>query len=213
MPPERTPLLRKRLHVHHFLQKAVVGVPVAVHDRRQVVQPMVLAEQGGLPHQPFVALAVAEESEHPGSASPVFQRPGRPGGNREPLAERAGTHFHPWALPVRMPLEPASQLPQRPEFLHGKIPGHGQRRVQDRGGVPFAQEEPVPVFRPRVRRVVPHHFEEQGRHDVRGRQRRTRMTRARRLQHDHDLTAHSPRGFLQLHVAISPNNTGQAASA
>src|ERR1044072_6820807 len=89
-PAQAAPLVGQRLEVDHLFDAAEALDLVVVDDHREVVEPVLRREQGGLPGRALVALAVGD---HRPEALPAAVAPGgarHASGESAAVAERAG---------------------------------------------------------------------------------------------------------------------------
>ena len=174
LPAEAAELLGEGEHVQCLLHRPGGLEAVVIDDRGSVVQPIVGRVGRGLPHLPLVALAVPHDAVDPvARAMPPCRSgqvcPGRldvgPGGRshgeRQAQPQGAAAILDPRRPGVDMRLEPRSRMAVRREFLPGEMASYGQGGVDDFAGVPFGDDQPVPLRPLGIFRVMTHPVEEQ----------------------------------------------------
>ena len=114
-------------------------------------------------------------------------------GNTHSLAKRTTCHANARQVLVRggMPLQPAVDLTECAEFLHGEIAAAGQGTVIYRGDMPIAQEEEV--FADPVHLeigIVLHYVEVQGCEILRATQRPAGVPALNGMYHAYDIPAY-----------------------
>ena len=169
VPAEGARPVRVRVEVPAVHRLAALAEPVDVDDRDEVVELVVRAVLERLPLRALGDLAVAEE--HPDAErKPVELLPGERHADavRQALAEGAGGDVDPGDPRRRMPLEHAPELPVGREVLDGESARGAVHPVEERGRVPFREDQPVVVRVLRPVEVVPQVLGEQHRHQVGG---------------------------------------------
>ena len=175
---ERLDPLGVRVQVPAQLGRAALAQAVHVDDRGQVAQPVMGGLVQRLPDRPFGRLAVPAQHPHPvrqliqvpagqGHADPV----------RQPLAERAGGDVDPGQDRGGVALQPRAE-PAVPghQFLVGDDACRLEHRVQQRGRVPFGEDQVVVGRIVRPLPVVVQMPGHQHRHEIGGRHARGRVT-------------------------------------
>ena len=143
-----------RVQVPGQLGRPALAEPVDVDHRDQVAQLVVRRLVQGFPDRALGHLTVPAQHPHP-VVHPVQVLAGQRDADRvgQPLAERAGSHVHPGqhrgGMALQRGAEPAVAGHQ---LLIGDHPGRLEHRVQQRGGVPFGEDQMIVG---RVGRLLP----------------------------------------------------------
>ena len=144
VPAEGLEAARIDVEVPAPARLAALAEPVAVDDRREVVEPLEAGRVGRLPDRPFRELAVA--ADDPGAErQPVELLAGEreADADREPLPERPGRDVDPREDGRRMALEPRPELPVGHELVFRDRPGGAEQAVDERRGVALREDQPV----------------------------------------------------------------------
>jgi hypothetical protein len=133
---------------------------------------------GGFPHRALGNLAVAEQDVGAirRADPPRVQRDADRRANA--LSKRARRHVDEGQPRRRVPFEIRFEGPQLHQLLAWEETGLGPGGVEDRGRMPFRQDEAIVVGILGVLRIESHLPEEQHGHDVGGRQARRRVAAA-----------------------------------
>ena len=167
-PAEGLEPLAERLDVHRQRGRAGPGEPVGVHDGDQVAQLVVRRGHRGLPHLPFLQLAVAGQHERPvvPAGQPSGQR--HPGADAEVVPEGAGGEVDAGSeLHVRVVVERRADLAELLEQRLVVEAEVGEDGPEPGRHVALAEQEPVPVGPARLAGAQPQRVVIQRRDDLR----------------------------------------------
>ena len=143
------------------------GDPVVVVERHEVSQPLEAGQGRRLGGNPLHQVAVGAERHDPmgddlvpGTVEPLRQHPGghrHPDGVPQPLPQRARRHLDARGVSrLGVPRGLAPPLPELPQVVEGHVvPREVEQGVEEHGGVPAREDEPVASRPIRVQRVVP----------------------------------------------------------
>ncbi|GBD15081.1 hypothetical protein HRbin25_00972 [bacterium HR25] len=178
--------------------EAIVLDAVVVHNGDEIVQAVVGGAHGRLPGLALVAVAVGQEAVDAVIAAVQARSQGQTHAEGEPHPQGAGRHLHPRRHPHDgVPLQAAPQPTEGEELVHREVAGLGQDGVVGGGGVPLAEDEPVPLRPLGVLRVVAQDVEVEGDEDVGGGEGASGMPGAGRRRHADDVLPHTARYRLE----------------
>ena len=140
--PERPEFFRQRLQVGDFPRRAESLKTVEVDQEGQVLEPMMLGEDQGLPARALIPLTVGRQTEYPAGLSfePLGQ--GEPGRQRKPMPQAPRCEQDVLdARGRRMTAEPRAVLVERAQVLLGQLAERPERDIVGPGGVPLRKDE------------------------------------------------------------------------
>jgi hypothetical protein len=128
-----------------------------------------------------------------------FRAESHPDSNGQPLPERTGRRLEDGEHPaVRVTLERAAELPKRIETIGGTETRLGERGIEGRCGVSFAQDKSIPFGPVGLFGPMAHLVEEKDCQDVRRRQGSSWVAGCGGSDHPDDVFPDGSGHFLQL---------------
>ena len=178
MPAAGFPFAGQRFKRHDFMDGPIQLHIVIVQDGGQTGQLIFCRRHRPLPHNARLALAIPQQDK---SAIRLFIQAGsqrQAGPDCHTVSKQSAGHVHAGRLqPVRVALVAAIQLTPIIQLGEGKEAAPGQGRIEQRRGMPLAQDEAVAQLPIRPGRVDIQPVEIQHGHDFRRRERPARMPR------------------------------------
>ena len=116
-PAERFPLVAQAFQRHDIFRGSADLQPVAVDNRKQIIQLVIGARHSRFPNAAFGLFAVTHQHKRAVGFVQPFGRDGHANAYRQPVPQRAGAHFHAGRTVVGVPNQAAARLRKCPQFL------------------------------------------------------------------------------------------------
>ena len=143
VPAKGTPLGGKVIQRHDLFGGAADLQPVAIHDRKEIVQMVIRASHGRFPDAALSLFAVAHDDVDVGVRAGAFGCQRHAHTHGQTVSQRAGADFHTRNLVVRVADQRAARLREGAQILLGEIAEVGEDGPVALDGMPFAEQEVV----------------------------------------------------------------------